>query len=81
LKRILLVLAIAALLVVMLAVPAFAVPNPNANCVGVLASSEVPELAGEDDFDITKLAQEERDPLDAQRAFIARSAGNHCATE
>ena len=79
-KRILLGLAIAALLVVMLAVPAFAAPNPDANCIGALASLEVPELAGEDDFSITEQAQLERDPDDGHKAFIARGAGTHCAT-
>jgi hypothetical protein len=38
-RRIVLVLAMAAMLVVLLAVPAFAAEDPNANCAGESASS------------------------------------------
>ena len=48
-KRLLLVLAIAATLVAMLAVPAFAnAENPNANCIGQFASSPGIHLVGEE---------------------------------
>ena len=84
-KRIITVLAVAALMAMMLAAmaaPAFADAVPNArNYIGQVASLEVPELAGEDGFAIPQVAQEERDPLrDGRKSFIAGLAGNHCPT-
>ena len=66
-RRIVLVLAIAATLVVMLAVPAFAAKNPDANCIGEIASLNDPGFVGE---------------VATQQGglYIAQSAGPNCAT-
>jgi hypothetical protein len=67
-RRIVLVLAMAAMLMVMLAVPAFAAADPNANCVGETATS--PGFTGI----IGNMASE------AGGLSIAHGAGRLCAS-